>query len=40
MVMASDKKKNEIYNSLKNKKNIPVSLLNKKKKLKVFSIQQ
>ena len=39
MVMASDKKKTRIYNSLKNKKNIPVSLLNKKK-LKVFSIQQ
>ena len=33
------RKKTRIYNSLKNKKNIPVSLLNKKK-LKVFSIQQ
>ena len=33
------RKKTRIYNSLKNKKNIPASLLNKKK-LKVFSIQQ
>ena len=33
------RKKTRLYNSLKNKKNIPVSLLNKKK-LKVFSIQQ